>query len=81
MRYGEVSNDLFMRRRMTPSNFWIDGVFDDSEIGNIANYCETLELNDAKIVTDEYVNQVEFLKWHLSVKMIPQNGFTISLTM
>jgi|LakMenEpi13Oct10_1017325.scaffolds.fasta_scaffold01093_3 PKHD-type hydroxylase len=62
MRYGEVSNDLFMRRRMTPSNFWIDGVFDDSEIGNIANYCETLELNDAKIVTDEYVNQVRISK-------------------
>ncbi len=62
MRYSEVANGLFVRRRMTPSNFWIDGVFDEQEINNIENYCDSLELKDGKIVTDEYVNNVRISK-------------------
>lgn len=62
MRYNEVCNELFMRRRMTPPNVWINDVFTNRELDIIENYCDNKELNDAKIVTDEYVNQVRISK-------------------
>lgn len=54
MRYGRVVNDVLMRRRITPSNLLITGVFDNNDINLIDYYCSRKEndLLQARVASD-----------------------------
>ncbi len=52
MRYNSIINDVLMRRRVTPSDVLLDGVFDDKEIELIEQYSSG-ELLDAKVAHDK----------------------------
>lgn len=55
MRYDALSNDLFVRRRVTPPHVWTNGIFEPFEIDAIIEYCEREELVDGKVIGgDEY---------------------------
>lgn len=62
MRYNTVVNEVFMRRRLTLRNVWINDTFTEQELDFIEEYCGDKELSDAKIVSDEYVNDIRISK-------------------
>lgn len=51
MRYNTISNDVLMRRRITPSDILLDNVFDDKEIELIEQF-STGDLSEAKVAHD-----------------------------
>lgn len=53
MRYNGLSNNMMMRRRVTPSDVLMGGVFDDNEVNSIDNYCSNLDLIEAKVANND----------------------------
>lgn len=51
MRYNTISNDVLMRRRVTPSDVVMGNVFDHQEIEQIEQFCAG-DMIDAKVAHD-----------------------------
>ncbi len=51
MRYNSISNDMMMRRRITPSSIFMDNVFTPNEVDDIDAHCFG-DLSDAKVANE-----------------------------
>lgn len=78
MRYNSISNQPFIRHRITYPYVYLDSMFTDEELDTIERYCETFNKTDAKILSEKNIQDIRRSKvsWfhyrenHLELKVL-----------